>query len=71
MSLFKVHILNEEGILKAKEIQTAFEMFLARLEDLCPEGSREFAIVKTKLEEASFFAKKAMAIHPVNQKEQV
>lgn len=32
-----------------------------------PVGGREFAIVMTKLEEACFFAKKAMALQPENQ----
>ena len=58
---FEVHILTDDGIGKAKEIAVVFDDFLNRLKTLCPEG-REFAIVKTKLEESAFFAKKAMAI---------
>jgi hypothetical protein len=65
-TLFEVHKLNEIGIGKAREIAGAFDQLLARLEELCPDG-REFSIVKTKLEEASFFAKKAMAKDRVNQ----
>lgn len=57
---FTVHMLNEAGKVKASEIATAFDLLLTRLEQLCPDG-REMAIVRTKLEEASFFAKKAMA----------
>lgn len=64
---FEVHLLNEGGIRRAKEIALAFDGLLNHLKDLCPEG-RELAIVKTKLEEASFFAKKSMAIDPLNWK---
>ncbi|MEE9510329.1 MAG: hypothetical protein V3V81_07535 [Candidatus Bathyarchaeia archaeon] len=57
---FDVHILTEDGIGKAKEIATIFNNTLNLLKIVCPDG-REFSIVKTKLEEACFFAKKAMA----------
>lgn len=63
---FTVHILNEAGIDKAKRIANLFDAFLNDLKALCPD-SREFSIVKTKLEEASFFAKKAMACDAINQ----
>lgn len=66
-SEFKVHILNDDGIQKAKDIAKLFNEFLTNLEKLCPTG-REFSIVKTKLEEASFFAKKSMAKFELNQK---
>ncbi len=62
---FQVHMLNEEGKTKAKAIAEAFDECLYRLEQLCPVG-RELAITKTKLEEACFFAKKAMASAPEN-----
>lgn len=64
--LFKFHKLNTAGIEKAEEIAEAFDQLLTHLKLVCPEG-REFAIVKTKLEEASFFAKKSMAARPDNQ----
>lgn len=64
--LFQFHKLNEGGIKQAQEIASAFTSLLKKLQKICPDG-REFAIVKTKLEEASFFAKKAMAKHPLNQ----
>lgn len=65
--LFKVHRLNEEGLKKAEFIAETFDTCLTRLRILCPEACREFSLVKTNLEEACFFAKKAMANDPVNQ----
>jgi len=59
-ALFQVHRLNDEGMKKAEMIASAFDRLLTELKPLCAEG-REFAIVKTKLEEAAFFAKKAMS----------
>lgn len=66
---FEVHILNDLGIHKAQKIATMFDDLLANLLAVCPPG-RETSIVRTKLEEASFFAKKSMAKDPVNQKSQ-
>lgn len=60
--IFKVHILTDKGIAKAKILQTAFEEFLLELEDICGAEGREMSLVRTKLQEASFFAKRAMAI---------
>ena len=69
--LFKMHLLNDEGIALAKAQVAAFDAFLTALStDLgCKTDSREFSIVKTKLEEAAFFAKKSMAIRAELQKE--
>lgn len=64
--LFQVHMLNEQGKAKARAIADHFESLLTALTPLCP-GGREFSIVKTKLEEACFFAKKAMAKDMANQ----
>lgn len=78
-SEFKVHMLNEEGKLKAQEIANIFDDCLSKLELLCVDvargqngeeilaPNREFNICRTKLEEACFFAKKAVAMRPVNQ----
>jgi hypothetical protein len=57
---FAVHMLNDEGKRKAKEIAEDFDHLLNKLEALVPEG-RCLSITKTKLEEACFFAKKGMA----------
>lgn len=69
MSLFDVHILNEAGISKAQQIQRDFEEFLEVLENHCGADGREMALVRTKLQEAAFFAKRAMAVRPENQAE--
>lgn len=63
---FKSHRLNEVGLQKAQAIGSLFDELLEGLKERCPAG-REFAITKTKLEEACFFAKKAMAQDPENQ----
>lgn len=63
---FQFHALNPEGASKAGQIALAFDDLLEELVTLCPAG-RELSIVRTKLEEASFFAKKAMAGDPANQ----
>ncbi len=64
---FEVHMLTDEGKAKARDIAVAFDECLTKLEELCvpSDGSSEraMAIVRTKLEEACFFAKKAMATH--------
>jgi hypothetical protein len=62
---FTVHMLNEAGKAKAIAIAAAFDDLLTKLEPLCAPG-RHAALVVTKLEEAAFFAKKAMASDPAN-----
>jgi hypothetical protein len=64
---FEVHLLNERGINVAQSLVLRFDELLSWLDTVLPEG-REFSIVKTKLEEASFFAKKAMAVNKEFQK---
>ena len=63
---FKVHLLNYQGITKAVQMAEAFDVLLNIIEPMCEDG-RCLSIVKTKLEEASFFAKKGMALTTVNQ----
>lgn len=63
---FEVHMLNDNGKAIARAIAAAFDDCLAQLNVMCPPG-REMAIVRTKLEEACFFAKKAMANVPDHQ----
>lgn len=63
---FAVHMLNEQGKVKARQIQQTFDICLNRLTELCMDG-RSMSLVRTKLEEACFFAKKAMAINLGNQ----
>ena len=67
-SAFKVHKLNERGLEKADDIAQIFDDLLSELDTIV--GSREgrlMAIVYTKLEEACFFAKKAVAVQAENQ----
>lgn len=64
---FQVHVLNETGMAKAETLAALFSEFLTTIEALVPPG-RELALVTTKLEEASFFAKRGMAMDPANQK---
>jgi hypothetical protein len=64
--LFEVHMLNEVGKGKARNIAEDFDELLSNLIEVCGTG-REMSIVKTKLEEACFFAKKAMANQTENQ----
>ena len=63
---FAVHKLNDQGLRRAAEIATHFNALLLQLEAQCPSG-REMAIVRTKLEEACFFAKKSVAMDSRNQ----
>lgn len=65
---FAVHILNEQGVEKAKAIAGIFDTALNALKEHCLQG-REFSLVKTKLEEACFFAKKSIANETSNQKQ--
>jgi hypothetical protein len=63
---FAVYTLNNLGYEKALDIAAIFDDTLEKLAQYCPP-SREFSIVKTHLETACFFAKKAMAVNPNNQ----
>jgi|LakMenE18May11ns_1017448.scaffolds.fasta_scaffold8146305_1 hypothetical protein len=60
---FQTFKLNPAGIQSATKIAEEFSVLLGKLEQMIPDG-RELSIVKTKLEEAAFFAKRGMAKHP-------
>ena len=75
-SIFQVHMLNNLGKAKANDLAEAFDELLGvvtgivnadNIANVGNKGARELAIVRTKLEEACFFAKKAMANQIVNQ----
>lgn len=57
---FSTTKVTPEGVQKINQSRTIFDNALEELKAICPEG-REFALVKTKLEEASFFAVKAIS----------
>lgn len=63
---FQVHRLNEGGLKKAEDIAIGFDNLLNELKNHLPDG-RELSLVKTHLEQACFFAKKAIAKQPANQ----
>ena len=64
---FTFHLLNDAGKEKANAIAVAFDKLLQKLLKINPgPSSREMSLVRTKLEEACFFAKKAMASNPSN-----
>jgi hypothetical protein len=65
---FAVHILNETGIDNATKLGEAFSTLLDTIDQIIPDKSREKSLVATKLEEASYYAKRAIAQLPVNQK---
>lgn len=65
---FQVHMLSDIGKTKAVVVAVAFDELLDKLLNTCPAG-RELALVKTKLEEACFFAKKSLTSDPENVKE--
>lgn len=58
--LFASRRLNTDGVAYAHKVEELFSDLLHTLQYVLPEG-REFSIVKTKLEEASFYAKKALS----------
>lgn len=73
--LFDFHKLNLSGQRKALRIAELFHNFIQDVHTTAFDGAdttqpnyegREWAIVKTKLEEACFYAKKTMAIRPEN-----
>lgn len=65
---FQYHNLNSRGIGRCNFVSHEFTRLLTALKIVCPEG-REFSLVKTKLEEACMFAKKAISKDGNNQGE--
>lgn len=63
---FTVHMLNESGKTKARDLAQAFSNALDIVEGLGVTG-RALALVKTHLETACFNAKKGIAELPENQ----
>jgi hypothetical protein len=63
---FAVHLLNDDGIQKAETLAAIFSSTLDAIERIVPAG-RERALVITKMQEAAFFAKRGIAIDPLNQ----
>lgn len=66
---FTVHKLNDSGLKKAEQVAHVFDDALDALIELwgADADPRLRSIVRTKLEEASFFAKKAVATAAENQ----
>lgn len=63
---FQVHMLSERGTQKAAGIAERFSRLLDDIENYGVTG-RNLALVKTKLEEACFVAKRGIAELPENQ----
>ena len=63
---FQVHRLNERGMKIATSIAEAFSQLLDAVDAQVPSG-RDRSLVVTKLQEACFFAKRAIAVAPENQ----
>lgn len=73
--LFEVHLLNEKAIERAKKLAENFDDCLEdtlnfiSLPGASGINGRYVALFKTHMELASFYAKKALAVLPENQKE--
>lgn len=63
---FQVHKLNSRGLDKATQLAEAFSELLVKVEAVIPSSSRERSLVITKLQEACFFAKRAIAVELEN-----
>jgi len=61
-------MLNADGIAKATALGEAFSSLLEQIDSIAPAPSREKSLVVTHLQQASFFAKRAIAVLPENQK---
>jgi hypothetical protein len=69
-AMFKTHLLNDEGVTRAKEIADVFDRQWEKLKVLVEGGDpRCIALLKTELERACFYAKKSIAVQPHFQKD--
>ncbi len=66
-SLFQLHRLNEVGMARAKAMAEQFDALLTWVESQPLGPGREIALCRTHLEEACFYAKKALAQNAENQ----
>jgi hypothetical protein len=65
---FKVHRLNGEGLAQADHLAEVFGTALGMVQMILKRvPSREYSLVVTKMQEASYWAKRAMAMQPGNQ----
>ena len=65
--LFSFTTMSTLGKERTVIIVEEFTRLLRSLEELLPGNSREMSIIKTKLEEASFYAKKGLRNYEVNR----
>lgn len=65
---FQSHDLNDTGIARTHDVAKLFSVFLNNLEAVTGEAGRDMALVRTKLQEAKFFAVSAVAAQKDNQR---
>lgn len=66
--MFETHKLNEQGFEAVKVLKSKMNKTVTEVLEVLPEG-RDKSIFKTKLEEAMFFATRAIAADPSNHTE--
>jgi hypothetical protein len=66
-NLFRVHRLNEIGLAGAGKLAEHFSDLLRVVESYSGTEGRDIALVRTHLQLACFYAKRALAEHPENQ----
>jgi hypothetical protein len=67
---FAFHMLNDQGKVMAARIAMIFTDCLNDLEGTAGKDGRDMAIVRTKLQEAAFFAKRSIADDPKHQQDE-
>jgi len=65
--LFSTVQLSFEGLRKVNTLRESFTEMVEIIEAILPGYSREISIIRTKLEEASFYAVKAVRNYKENQ----